>query len=264
MCLVLPYADADLKSVRALSHPLRVGILAVLGDRTLTAAQLARELETDPRTVAYHARTLERLGYLAAGKDPRGGAVRYQLLAAVSVPDHVWAEAPTTAKRDTIAAALDQLQNAAAAALSEGGFDRGDIHLSRTIVELDQEAWRTLADEMRGWLERTEALGAEARERIAAGNSESLHATLGVMLFETASTERSAGHGAADVPEEAFSESEGLERAFELTEQLEELLVRPNPPLARVVALIDELHVVAKAVIAEQDTGARRPERDDR
>ncbi len=257
---MIPYADADPRSIRALSHPLRVRMLAFLGDRSLTAAQLASELQSDPRTVASHARTLERLGYVGSTRDPRKeGEVRYHLVASVQIPDHVWAETPTTAKRDTIAAALDQLQLAASAALADGGFDRADAHLTRTGLELDEEGWRQLSSEMLDWLDRIGEIGKEAAERMVKSRAHVMHVTANMMLFEMAMIERPDHEPSSDEPGEDFSPAEGLELAFQLNEQLEQLLVRPNPPLAEVVALIDQLRVVARAVMAEQDRPDHAP-----
>ena len=252
MVRMIPYADVDLQSVRALAHPLRLRILAVLGDRTLTASQLASELESEPRNVTYHARKLERLGFVTRTERARTGEVRYRLVNSSHFPDQVWARTPTTAKRDVVGAGLLNLHAAAAAALAEGGFDREDMHFTRTAMELDAEGWSQLSREMLGWLDRIDEIRDCAAARLNEGAPRLTHATATMMLFETALTQRT--HDPEEIePEETFTEEEGLERAFELSEALEELLVRPNPPWPKVVALVDQLRVIARVVMAEQD-----------
>ena len=58
--------------MRALAHPLRLRILRLTLEQTLTNKQLAERLGRDPGTVLFHVRTLERNGFLAA-EPVRGG-----------------------------------------------------------------------------------------------------------------------------------------------------------------------------------------------
>jgi hypothetical protein len=52
-----------------------------------------------------------------------------------------------------------------AMAAEQGGFDRDDIHYSRTTANLDEEAWTALAGELRALLKRVDQIveGAAAR-----------------------------------------------------------------------------------------------------
>src|SRR5919112_6130 len=52
----------DPRYVKAMSHPLRVRILAMLDERKASPHQLAGWLSASLGTVAYHVRTLEQLG----------------------------------------------------------------------------------------------------------------------------------------------------------------------------------------------------------
>lgn len=51
----------DPRYVKALAHPLRIRLLALLGDREASPVQLAEHVDATLGTVAYHVRTLERL-----------------------------------------------------------------------------------------------------------------------------------------------------------------------------------------------------------
>jgi DNA-binding transcriptional ArsR family regulator len=57
---------------RALSHPLRLRILRLCLDASLSNRALADRLGQDPATVLHHVRTLVRTGFLAADVERRG------------------------------------------------------------------------------------------------------------------------------------------------------------------------------------------------
>ena len=62
----------DPRYVRALGHPLRVRILAILEERTASAVELSRLLHADIGVVAYHVRKLHQLGLIERGAAWRG------------------------------------------------------------------------------------------------------------------------------------------------------------------------------------------------
>lgn len=65
--------------VRALSHPLRLRILALCHAENLSNKELAQRLHEQPATVLHHVRTLLRNGFLEACSPvpgPRGSTVR--------------------------------------------------------------------------------------------------------------------------------------------------------------------------------------------
>src|SRR2546422_9174430 len=68
---------ADVRSVRAMAHPLRMRILGSLRiDGPATSAMLARRLNTDSGQTSHHLRQLARYGFVIdapdLGKGPRG------------------------------------------------------------------------------------------------------------------------------------------------------------------------------------------------
>jgi DNA-binding transcriptional ArsR family regulator len=68
----------DPRYVKAMSHPLRVRILALLSERTASPVELAEWVEATLGTVAYHVRTLHRLGLIELVDETRvRGAVEH-------------------------------------------------------------------------------------------------------------------------------------------------------------------------------------------
>jgi DNA-binding transcriptional ArsR family regulator len=67
--------NATLDEVRALAHPLRLRIIRLTYDRSLTNKELAEALGENPATVLHHVRTLVRNGFLVQDGErpgPRG------------------------------------------------------------------------------------------------------------------------------------------------------------------------------------------------
>jgi GNAT superfamily N-acetyltransferase/DNA-binding transcriptional ArsR family regulator len=63
---------ATVAEARALAHPLRLRIIRLLYDRSLTNRELARALGEHPATVLHHVRTLLATGFIAPDAERRG------------------------------------------------------------------------------------------------------------------------------------------------------------------------------------------------
>ena len=166
-----PYSDInDPRLIKALAHPLRVRILSILETRDIASPnEMAEELGVSLGVMSYHVRRLHALGFLELVKrTPRRGAIEhhYRAKARPHVTDEGWAETPSIVKRAMVGASLQQITGFINAAASQGGFDRGDAHLSRTVVALDEQGWRELAGDLARLMERVDQLQDEALERV--------------------------------------------------------------------------------------------------
>src|SRR5258708_15703347 len=97
----------DPRYVKAMSHPLRVRILAMLDERTASPVELAGWLGASLGTVAYHVRTLERMGLVELVRETRvRGAVEhhYRSCARPTVTDEPSAPAPADAQQPAMCA----------------------------------------------------------------------------------------------------------------------------------------------------------------
>jgi DNA-binding transcriptional ArsR family regulator len=180
----------DPRLVKALAHPLRVQILALLDRRTSSPKDIASEVGAKLGNVSYHVRALERLGLLELVRTaPRRGAVEhfYRATERPTISDSAWAQVPDIVKRATISAALEQVAGTVGGAAASGGFDREDAHLTRTELRLDAQAWSELAEDLSAVLARAEELEREAAERMAEEpHEEEADVGLVIMLFERA------------------------------------------------------------------------------
>jgi len=188
-----PYSDiTDPRLIKALAHPLRIRILAILEERDMASPnELSEMLGVSLGVMSYHVRRLHALGFLELVKrTPRRGAIEhhYRAKARPVVTDEGWAETPSIVKRAMVGASLQQLTGYVNAAASTGGFDRADAHLSRRAVELDEQGWSELAGELEGLMAKLEQIESASAARVAqAGDQhgEGLrHSAVVLMLFE--------------------------------------------------------------------------------
>src|SRR5829696_2433534 len=98
----------DPRYVKAMSHPLRVRILALLEERTASPVELAGWLGATLGTTAYHVRTLERMGLIELTRETRvRGAVEhhYRAKERPTVSD----DAPPVARQAAVSSSLQTI-----------------------------------------------------------------------------------------------------------------------------------------------------------
>jgi DNA-binding transcriptional ArsR family regulator len=181
----------DPRYVKAMSHPLRVRILAMLEERTASPVELAGWLGASLGTVAYHVRTLERIGLIELVRETRvRGAVEhhYRSKERPRVSDAAWEAAPAIAKQAAVSASLQTIDAYARAASAAGGFDHGNSHLTRTALTLDARGWNDLSRACARLFAQLDRLEEAAKERMARNphSGETKNVAFVMMLFEAA------------------------------------------------------------------------------
>jgi DNA-binding transcriptional ArsR family regulator len=181
----------DPRYVKAMSHPLRVRILALLEERTASPVELAGWLGATLGTTAYHVRTLERMGLIELTRETRvRGAVEhhYRAKERPTVSDDAWAAAPPIAKQAAVSASLQTIDAYARAASAAGGFDHGNAHLTRTALRLDARGWSELSRACVRLLDQVARIEEAAKERTERNphSDETKDVALVMMLFEGA------------------------------------------------------------------------------
>ena len=179
----------DPRYVKAMSHPLRVRILAMLDERKASPNQLSGWLGATLGTVAYHVRTLQEFGLVELVDETRvRGAVEhhYRSKKRPRATEDGWADARPVAKQAAAGGDLDTILAYARASAAAGGFDRADARLSRKIVKLDDKGFAALSKACEKLVTEAEKIEAAAAQRIAknAKQENVVEAGIGVMLFE--------------------------------------------------------------------------------
>ncbi len=178
----------DPRLVKALAHPLRVRILGVLDEHVASPTELAEELHAPLGNVSYHVRTLLSLGLIELVKEtPRRGSVEhhYSSVARPAISDEAWEAVPESVKRAMVGAALQQAGVYVNAAAAAGSFNRTNAHLSRTPLELDEDGWDAVAQELLACMERAQQIERECGERLKDDPGRTTRGQLLMMLFET-------------------------------------------------------------------------------
>jgi DNA-binding transcriptional ArsR family regulator len=185
----------DPRYVKAMSHPLRVRILALLDERPASPVELAGWLGATLGTTAYHVRTLERLGLIElVGQSRVRGAVEhhYRARERPSVSDEAWAAAPAIAKQAAVSASLETIDAYAHAASEAGGFDADDAQLTRAALRLDARGFEDVSQACLQILAQLDRIEEDATERLKLDphSGESKDVALVMMLFEAARAAR--------------------------------------------------------------------------
>lgn len=188
-----PQSDiSDPRIIKALTHPLRIQILAALDERTASPSELADELGAPLGNVSYHVRQLAGLGLIKLVKrTPRRGAIEhhYKAVGRPQISDDAWAGTSATVKDAVVGSALNDLGTAVSSAAASGGFSRTDAHLTRTQVTLDGKGWKDLDNELHATLARVQKIADASAKRLAKAEDGAEPATVVMMLFGTADGE---------------------------------------------------------------------------
>jgi DNA-binding transcriptional ArsR family regulator len=184
-------AGVDQRLVRAIGHPLRLRLLTIFNERVASPSDLAAELDEPIGNVSYHTRILARLGCveLVKTKQVRGAVEHYYRAVVRPVfSDEDWAELPPSIRKSLAGAVLTEIADDMSASGSEGGFDRDEVHLTRSPLTLDQQGWQDLNEALQELYDQALEIQAQSAARLhAEGARDSEAAVLALMLFEPAS-----------------------------------------------------------------------------
>ena len=180
----------DQRLVRAIGHPLRLRLLTIFNERVASPSDLAAELGEPIGNVSYHTRILARLGCveLVRTKQVRGAVEHYYRAVVRPVfSDEDWAELPLSIRKSLAGAVLTEIATDTGASATEGGFDRDEVHLSRSTLTLDQQGWQDLNVALQELYDQALEIQAQSAARLHSdGASDSEAAVLALMLFEPA------------------------------------------------------------------------------
>lgn len=180
----------DPKIAKAYAHPLRIEIMHLLDNRIASPSQLSTELAAPLSLTSYHVRQLASMGLvkLVARRQKRGSIEHfYTATVRPRIYDDVWARVPPIVKRAILGGRLTQVGKEVVQAAEAGGFDRQDVHLTRTRLTLTPEDWQTVAEDLAALLTRLDKLKAKSDATLTADpHADRIDATVVMMLFEAA------------------------------------------------------------------------------
>lgn len=175
---------------RALRHPLRVEIWAILDNRTASPKELSEHLQQPLNSVAYHVRELLRFECIELVSTRPARGVQEHFYRAVRRPyfdNEDWEKLPPSARQGISGSVLGMIGKDVAQSLEAGAFDRRpDRHLSRTPLVLDEQGWQELNTMLNETLEHALDIQAGAAGRISESDREGVSVRLAMGAFESA------------------------------------------------------------------------------
>jgi len=178
---------------KALAHPLRFRIFAVLSHREASPAELAEELEVDLQRVAYHVRYLA--GILDHSSEPlielvdtdqrRGGTQHfYRIIGRQRVDIETSETLPQAVREDLSMVAVDRIVADLLGAQLDGTLDS---HPQRSLMQIsgrvDDEGMYRLAELVEKHVTAVEEVLAESERRIGDSEKPDIPIVSGTLVF---------------------------------------------------------------------------------
>lgn len=174
---------------KAFAHPLRVQILIILNEKVASPNMLAQQLDQSLNLVAYHVRVLEKYDCieLVDTKQRRGATEHfYRATRRQFLTDNEWSRLPKSLRPGLSGAMLKSAFDDVEEALDLETFDElEDRHLSRTPMVVDKKGWEDTAELLAGTLDKLLEIQAEANERLAKSDEESLLSKVIMLHFKS-------------------------------------------------------------------------------
>jgi DNA-binding transcriptional ArsR family regulator len=177
----------DPRWLRAISHPIRIRLLAMLDEEPASPVILASKLNQPLGTIAYHVRTLFDLGLLklVSTRQRRGATEHYyKTTGHPSSSEEAWEGLDAISKQRLLTALIARATDYATRSAAAGGFDAKEAHISTDALKLDREGLEQLAQESKKWLARAQEIERESARRTGQDRESELSVGLTVMLFE--------------------------------------------------------------------------------
>ena len=159
-------SPVDERLAKALSHPMRARILAILNEQVASPNEIAEMIDERLPNVAYHVRALADLDCIELVRTAqRRGAIEhyYRALKRPFFSDRDWKRLPPSARQAISDGALQMVWDDVSTAIRDGTFERRvDRHLSRSPMELDQQGWAELNQALGRLVEEAARIGGQS------------------------------------------------------------------------------------------------------
>jgi DNA-binding transcriptional ArsR family regulator len=187
-------ALVDQRVAKALSHPLRAHVLAILNERVASPNDMAEQLGEPLGNVSYHVKALVELDCIElVSTRPRRGAVEhfYRAIARPYFSDRDWSRLPRSIRQAISDVGLQLIWDDVADSIEAGAFEaRDDRILGRVPLVLDERGWGELHGLVAELLERTVQIEADAAGRLAESGEQGMATKLVMMQFLGSSEEK--------------------------------------------------------------------------
>jgi len=178
----------------ALSHPIRVQILAILSHRSISPVEFSRETGHSLSDVAYHFRKLEKLECAEIVKTaPVRGSTQhfYRATTQPLLGDETARQLPESIRAGMSGMVFQTLFERFSDAVEAATFDsRPDRHFTWTPTTLDEQGWAEMTELFMATLEAGNEIGERAAQRIVESGEPGFNATFSLACFESPAEEQ--------------------------------------------------------------------------
>jgi DNA-binding transcriptional ArsR family regulator len=180
----------DPRLAKALSHPMRSRILAILNEQVASPNEIAHMIDERLPNVSYHVRALHDLDCIELVRTAqRRGAIEhyYRALKRPFFSDRDWKRLPASARQAVADLTLQMTWEDVSASIQAGKFEeRSDRHLTRTPLVLDEQGWGEVNKLLLKVQGEAEEIAAKSRKRLAKSDEEEIDTRLVLMHFQLA------------------------------------------------------------------------------
>ncbi|HWA53997.1 MAG TPA: winged helix-turn-helix domain-containing protein [Solirubrobacterales bacterium] len=179
----------DRRLTKAIAHPLRLQILALANQRTISPSEYSEEMGAPLSTVAYHFRKLLELGFLELVEEvPKRGSKehRYRGCRRGVVSDANWQELGKATQAGVRIAGFQDLIARCTQAVNAGTFDaRDDAIFYWAGGGVDETGWKEFTEASRQLIERVKEIEDASAERSSDGGMKCFPTTFAIAAFES-------------------------------------------------------------------------------
>ena len=158
----------DRRLARLIAHPLRHRLLWEYASHVTSPSRVAAALGERVNVVSYHTNVLLRAGCLELVRtERRRGAIEHFYRSRVlgAIEDEDWERLPVLARRMAVRRILDVIVRDLGDAVPHGGMDHPTMHVSRSLLKLDDRGRADLADLLLSTIEAARRMEQESCRR---------------------------------------------------------------------------------------------------
>jgi DNA-binding transcriptional ArsR family regulator len=179
----------DSRLIKALSHPLREHVLAVLNEKVASTTEIGREIDLEVPAFYHHVETLEKLGFLERVESKRRRGAKehfFRAKATMLFDDEAWEKVPPSVRADLAGSYIWTILDDLVKALRNGAFGASPATHSTWLPGVfDKLGWRECLALMNETLARMVEIQKRSAKRIAMSGEPGIPATLALLGFPT-------------------------------------------------------------------------------
>lgn len=178
----------DQRLTKALMHPTRVDILGILSEGPSSPSKIAKRLNgVSLNLTSHHIKVLRELGCVELVKEvTHGGRTEhiYRATKRYHLNVEEWEEVEPRARQPITVGILRMVSEDVGKALASGKFDElPDNHLSRSVLDVDQEGWREIVSILGRALDEVLEVNVRSAERARLSGEELAKMRVVMMQF---------------------------------------------------------------------------------